>query len=67
MKDNTSLGYTINVGTSEWKFFGKWYKPWTWLRWSKIYTINEFKLWDFSFISNPTDPNTVMKIEDNDK
>lgn len=63
---DTSCRGEVKVGESYWKWYGVWYKPWTWLYWTKVYIINEFQLWDFSFISNPTDPNTIIKIEDNE-
>jgi len=45
----------------KYKFFGKWYKPWTWFNWKKVTIIKEFELIEFSFVTNPVNKECRIK------
>lgn len=59
--NNVSFGGRVKESGVKWKWYGVWYKPWTWLKWKKLYIVKDFQLLEFSFVSNPIDPNAKIK------
>lgn len=67
MKNLKQKSYKMGVGgiptnlNKKWAFFGKWYKPWTWLQWGKVTLIKNFDLIEFSFVTVPVNEKCRIK------
>lgn len=44
-------------------WLGKWYKPWTWFKYTEYFEVGDFKLIEFSMVQNPVNPMCIINRE----